>query len=139
MAEKYVNSFENFDESIVIDISKEFGSAEGVIHKDINRLNNWLVKNRIDKYKINLSGLKLPVSILKNINVDEEQRNMGYGNILMEEFIEESCVNGAKSIILESDRTEHQLTGFNLDQWYLNWDFEKIGEANYNTIFLKIL
>ena len=133
---KFLENFNNFNETLPIEITDDVGSAFGVIHYSWGTLDNWFIGNKIDRQKLDLSKLEFPVAVLKNINVDEGHRNQGIGNNMMQSFLEECSIQGVKIVLLESDVTEHQLKGFDLDKWYEGWDFIKIGSSNNNSIFL---
>lgn len=117
---------------------EDYGSYEGIIHSDINSIKNWFSKRNMD-YDKYLNLLELPVAFLNNINIEEEHRGQGYGNILFSKFENECYENDAKCILLESDRDEHQSNGFNLDNWYISLGFEIIGNEGGNSIMLNIL
>jgi GNAT superfamily N-acetyltransferase len=135
---KHLKLFENFNESIVYDESHDFGSIQGVIHYDVNRVNNWLSKRRLlpDDYEENIT---LPMAFLNNINVDEESRGNNYGFAMYDNF-EDWCIdNGARAIMLESDSDEEQQEGFDLDSWYEKLGFHEVGIEGGNKIFIKNL
>lgn len=133
---KHLKLYENFNESLVYDESFEYGSVQGVIHFDMNRVNNWLIKRQLlpDDYE---EDINLPMAFLNNINVNEEDRGKNYGFEMFDDF-EDWCVeNRCHSIMLESDSGESQLEGFDLDSWYESLDFIEIGYSNGNKIYLK--
>jgi GNAT superfamily N-acetyltransferase len=133
---KFLENYSNFNETLPIEVTDDVGSAFGVVHYSWKTLNNWFINNKIDRQKLDLNDLEFPVAVLKNINVDEDYRNQGIGNTIMQTFLNECGIQDVKTILLESDVTEHQLDGFNLDKWYEGWDFIKIGSSNNNSIFL---
>ena len=117
-------------ESKTIDISQGDGSVVfGVVHNNPENIKTWLIKNGIDQ-KINLP---LPIAFLNNINVEEEDRGQGIGTELLYDFEAEANFHGAKSILLLAGLDEEQIQGFNLEQWYLNNDYEVLtrdGDGN---------
>ena len=117
-------------ESKTIDISQGEGSvAFGVVHNNPENIKTWLIKNGINQ-EINLP---LPIAFLNNINVEEEDRGQGIGTELLYDFEAEASFHGAKSILLLAGLDEEQIQGFNLEQWYLNNDYEvltKDGDGN---------
>lgn len=117
-------------ESKTIDISQGEGSvAFGVVHNNPENIKTWLIKNGINQ-KINLP---LPIAFLNNINVEEEDRGQGIGTELLYDFEAEAGFHGAKSILLLAGLDEEQIQGFNLEQWYLNNDYEVLtrdGDGN---------
>ena len=117
-------------ESKTIDISQGEGSvAFGVVHNNPENIKTWLIKNGINQ-EINLP---LPIAFLNNINVEEEDRGQGIGTELLYDFKAEASFHGAKSILLLAGLDEEQIQGFNLEQWYLNNDYEvltKDGDGN---------
>lgn len=127
-----------FDKSILISLSEEYGSVEGVIHNDIERIKNWFLNRNIDFNKY-IKHVDMPIAFLNNINVYEEYRGEGYGNELYSYFESECYDNDVKFILLESDSSESQLEGFDLDKWYESFDFEIIGKEGGNSIMIKRL
>lgn len=127
-----------YDDSHFISKSEDYGSYEGIVHSDFDKIRNWFFKRKIefDTYK---DFIKTPIAFLNNINVDEDYRGQGLGNELYNSFEEECYENDAKCIFLESDNGENQLDGFDLDKWYESLDFEKIGVESGNSIMIKIL
>ena len=117
---------EYLNESQVVDIDHEFGSASGVIHNELENIMNWVEKERLDDAAKNaIEQLKLPVVILKNINIDEESRSQGAGSSLMNRFMDE--VTDASAIVLIADLGESQAEGFDLKKWYEDYGFETVG------------
>ena len=120
------NRFRNESNEISIDV--EGGNIFGVVHTDFTYLNNWGDKQRIDKSI--LQNIEMPVAIMKNAFVPEEQRGQGIGAQLVEQFINEASDAGASSVILLADLGEIQLEGFDLVKWYEGYGFEIIGKDN---------
>ena len=117
---------EYLNEPQVVDIDHEFGSASGVIHNELENIVNWAEKERLDDAAKNaIEQLKLPVVILKNINVDEGSRGQGAGTSLMNRFMDE--VADASAIVLIADLGESQSEGFDLKEWYEDYGFETVG------------
>lgn len=134
----YLNE-NNSNESHFLSESEKYGSYEGIIHSDIEKVKNWFSKRGID-YNSYLNQIELPVAFLNNINVELKYRGKGYGDELYFDF-EQNCYYyyNTKCIILESDSGESQKKGFNLDNWYEILDYEIIGEESGNSIMKKKL
>ena len=108
-----------------ISIDVDGATIDGVIHSNIDRLMNWANKEGVSEEVI--QNLELPVAIMKNAFVPEEDRGQGIGSQLVEDFISEA--KGAKSIILIADLGQSQAEGFNLVKWYEGYGFEQVGET----------
>jgi GNAT superfamily N-acetyltransferase len=143
MRRKYSNNlfykiYESFnDSSEVIDINiydesgEDFvGSANGILHKDKERLLNLLKMEKASKdafeYFNNLDeNAYMPISILQNVNIFEESRGKGYGDEALDKFIDKSYEMGAKTILLIADTGEDNK--FNIVEWYKKNGFTQIG------------
>lgn len=64
------------------------------------------------------------VAILKNLNVDEEERGNGRGTELLENFLEEAEDKGIEHIFLIADTGE--ANDFCLVSWYERYGFRKV-------------
>ena len=130
---KYLKMFEN--RSVLIDEYWEYGDLVGIIHYNMNYFKNWLNNygdfESTDKISENLN---LPVGCLKNINVYDDYRGEGYGNKILEYFIDECIDNDVKDIILVADKDEEQKEGFDLVKWYESNGFEIVGKIYDNPI-----
>lgn len=139
---KTIKKFEEYnfilEKSYFISDSNDYGSFEGIVHSDMDKIKNWFDSRKID-YNKYINIIELPVAFLNNINVDENFRNRGFGNQLYYDFEQECYDNDAKCIILESDSGENQLNDFKLDSWYESLDFEIIGTEGGNSIMIKKL
>lgn len=113
---------------IPIEIEVEGSYASGVIHFSKLNVENWLESQGVDENLIPI--LKFPVAILKNMYVEDEDRGLGIGTDLLQNFLYESKYNGAKSVILISDEAQEQEQGFNLTNWYIRKGFKIIGIDN---------
>jgi hypothetical protein len=135
---KELSSFNNEKKSIYLTKDEKYGSYEGIIHYDINKIENWFLKRKIDfdKYR---EYIQIPVAFLNNINVNNRYRGKGYGNELYSDFENECYENDVNCIILESDSGESQKKGFILDDWYKSQEFEIIGNEGGNSIMIKKL
>lgn len=60
------------------------------------------------------------ISIIKGVYVPEEERNKGYGNYLIESFLNE--VSETSFVLLECDTGESN--NFSLKEWYQDFGFE---------------
>lgn len=116
--------------------SQDWGSIEGVVHYNKVNVLNWLGKRRVYDDILTEHNIKLPISFLNNVNIEEDERGKGYGNQLLDWFIDESIDAGAKFIILESDSMESQVEGFDLDRWYIDHGFEIITNNGENNIMM---
>jgi ribosomal protein S18 acetylase RimI-like enzyme len=135
--------FNNFlneqkSQSFILSEIEDYGSFEGVVHSDIDRIKNWFISRKID-FNFYNSYIKIPIAFLNNINVDEEYRGSGYGNELYSLFEEQCYEHDVKCIFLECDITENQNEGFSLLKWYESFDFKVIGNNNGNPIMYKEL
>lgn len=135
---QFVNEQNTDNQSHFLFKTEDYGSYEGIVHSDMEKIKNWFLKRGID-YKLYINQLELPVAFLNNINVDLEYRGEGYGNELYSEFEQECYEYDSKCIILESDSGESQMEGFNLDNWYQSFDYEIIGKESGNSIMKKQL
>jgi len=136
---KYLKYFESYEESneesIVIDIpiseDEYIGEVHGIIHFKKEYLDNWLYLERV-KLNIDENLIEFPVAILKNINVESDYRNRGYGNEAMETFLD--AASEAKSIILIADLLADNK--FDLVKWYEGYGFEIIGMSGGNPVMM---
>jgi hypothetical protein len=126
------------DGSHFLSESYRYGSYEGVIHSDIEKIKNWFLKRGID-YNKYMGELELPVAFLNNINIEMRYRGKGYGNKIYSDFEQECYDYDVRNIILESDSGESQKKGFKLDDWYLSLEYEIIGKESGNSIMKKDL
>ena len=102
---------ESLDNPKIIDIDIEddngdcVGNVSGIIHYSKLYLENWINSEKINEnLREKLLSLEFPIAILKNINIYEDYKNNGYGNIGMKLFIDEA--HEAKFIILIADTSE---------------------------------
>ncbi len=118
----------------VIQINSDEGSVFGVIHFDREHLKNWETKERVQPGFDTISDDELfPVGILKNINVDEEHMNQGFGSELLEEFLAE-CVL-CQYVVLIADTSEEN--GFDIIDWYKSKGFAIFGESGGMPVMIK--
>lgn len=75
--------------------------------EEINNIKKWMIKQGIIEF-----------AILRNIYVDENNRNTGLGRKLVSSFISQSC--GVPILLLASPDEE----GFLLQEWYEKMGFE---------------
>lgn len=126
----------------ILDERFDFGNVLAVIHDNWNGLENALNKYEypehiIQKLKKDIGDNIFPVAILKNINVDENQRGQGIGKEYYEEYEFWAEENGANYSILVSDSAEKQQKGFDLDRWYEKMGYKKIGKLANNSVMIK--
>lgn len=128
---------ENFKASITFDEYWDYGNLIATIHFDMSSFKNWLnsygdfdVTDEISK------DIKLPVGCLKNINVNDEYKNKGYGNKILNYFIDECIENDVKNIILIADKDEKQVQGFDLEKWYESKGFEVVDYIYNNPVMI---
>lgn len=129
---KYFESlFDPYPRVIELEITDttgtDVGSVDGIIHFSKENVDNWLNKEKVSQeLQAKLwKNIDLPVAILKNINVYEDQRNRGFGNDGMELFLDET--DDANSVILLADTGESN--NFELEKWYEGFGFQTIGLA----------
>jgi len=134
---KYLKYFESKKDksSKVIDIpiseDEYIGEVHGIIHFKKEYLDNWLYLEKVE-LNIDENLIEFPVAILKNINVEKDYRNIGYGNEAMETFLD--AASEAKSIILIADlMTDNK---FDLVKWYEGYGFEIIGKSSGNPVMM---
>ncbi len=135
---KELSSFNNEKKSIYFTKDEKYVPYEGIIHYDINKIENWFLKRKIDfdKYR---EYIQIPVAFLNNINVNNRYSGQGYGNELYSDFEKECYDNNVIALFLESDSGEAQKDGFILDDWYKSLEFEIIGNESENSIMMKKL
>lgn len=128
---RYIKLFEEHHSPKVIEFDIEdgegnvVGNVSGVIHYSETYLQNWMDTNGLydDSKEAILKNTKLPVAILKNLNVDDEHKNKGYGNQGLEQFLSET--EEADYVLLIADGGE--TNDINLEHWYKRHGFETIG------------
>ena len=128
-----------------ISIDIDGATIDGVIHNSTDRLMNWankegvseeLIQELIKPEESEEPKLVLPVAIMKNAFVPEEDRGQGVGSQLVDDFMSQADYEGAKSIILIADLGQSQAEGFNLVDWYEEYDFEVVGETGGNPVMV---
>jgi len=118
----------------VIEIDYEEGSVFGVVHFDRKHLKNWEAKEKVQPDFDTIPDDELfPVGILKNINVDEDYRNQGFGVDLLENFLTE-CSH-CQYIVLIADTSEEN--DFNIIDWYKSYGFNIFGESGGMPVMIK--
>lgn len=126
----YLNAIGKKDsnESVFISLDEdtEEGGVDGYVtnaRKDV-QLKNYLEEHGCLEAAPLITSKYGIVSILRNIWVDEEYRNEGFGSELLNEFILNSELNDAEAIVLVADRTEEN--SMDIIKWYEGFDFEVI-------------
>lgn len=106
-----------------------------VVNKEENNWKNFLMVEISNKsiYELIVGEIERSevqiISVLKSIGVSEEHRGCGYGNELMDKYLELSADNSTDFFLLVADNIERQKAGFNLCSWYEDYGFENV----YNT------
>ena len=133
--------FENWREYIKeaqeISIEIEGATIDGVVHDNPERLMNWANSQGVNEEV--LQNLELPVAIMKNAFVPEENRGQGVGNQLVEDFMSQAADAGAYTTILIADLGQSQAEGFSLVDWYEGYGFEVVGkDSGGNPVMVRI-
>ena len=109
-----------------ISIEIEGSTIDGVVHDNPEQLMNWANSQGVSEEI--LQNFELPVAIMKNAFVPEENRGQGVGNQLVEDFMSQAADAGAYTTILIADLGQSQAEGFSLVDWYRGYGFEVVGE-----------
>jgi len=124
----------------VTDISQdhEYGSVDAyVVNTNREQLKNFLSSNGISgaitKQYLNKFDR---VGIVKNMEVELEQRGKGIGKKLFDKMIDDAYDEGAEAIFLIADTGEKNK--FDLVRWYQSYGFEKIAKTS-NSDYLMLL
>ncbi len=117
---------EYIKEAQEISIEIEGATIDGVVHDNPERLMNWANSQGVSEEV--LQNLELPVAIMKNVFVPEENRGQGVGNQLVEDFMSQAADAGAYTTILIVDLGQSQAEGFSLVDWYEGYGFEVVGK-----------
>ena len=117
-----------------ISIDIDGATIDGVVHDNSGRLMNWANKKGVSEEVI--QSLELPVAIMKNAFVPEENRGQGVGNQLVEDFMSQAADAGAYTTILIADLGQSQAEGFSLVDWYKGYGFEVVGETGGNPVMV---
>ena len=121
-----------------IDQSHKHGNLEGyVVDTDKEQLENYLDSQGVNKKIINDIKSKFKkIGIIKNIEIDIDQRNKKIGTKLLDNAIDSAYENDAEAIILIADTSEDNK--FDIVKWYQNYGFEKIGKTSNNDILMLL-
>ena len=120
-------------------IENEFGAIDGyTVSVNEENYKNYLISetNDKEKSKIIIEAIEKngnEVLVIKNLNIEEEFRGQGFGKMLMEDAMSESC---ADIIVLVADAYESQLPGFVLENFYKKFDFETIIETGAGPLMI---
>mgnify|MGYP003667006569 CR=1 FL=1 len=117
---------EYIKEAQEISIEIEGATIDGVVHDNPERLMNWANSQGVSEEI--LQNFELPVAIMKNVFVPEENRGQGVGNQLVEDFMSQAADAGAYTTILIVDLGQSQAEGFSLVDWYEGYGFEVVGK-----------
>lgn len=134
---KYSNFITENNINIIFDKEWQYGNIEANIFFDINSFRKWLnqygdfdIIDEISQY------IDLPIGCIKNIKINSEFRNKGFGNKLLNIFIDECIKNDVDNVLLIADLDEEQIDGFDLVKWYKSKDFKIIGYIYDNPIMM---
>lgn len=109
----------------VIEIILEEGSASGyVVKTEEEQVENWFIRHKIDGTGFKKAFEGKTLAFLNNMYVEEDERGSGVGTDLLSQFIDTASLSGADAIVLICDDDESQAEGFNLRDWYEDWEFE---------------
>lgn len=118
---------ESMDSPKMIDIEEDFGSVQGyAVDSNREQLENWMTGFHVyDEVLIkDIRSRFKRIAILKNLNVNEDERNNGYGNDLFEAFKEQAIYDDADAILLIADTGEGN--EFDLVKWYERLGFRRL-------------
>lgn len=120
----------------MIDQIVDGGSLDGyVVDTDKEQLSNYLESQGANpEIAKKLAKRYNRIGIIKNMWVDEEERNQGLGTDLVSNAIDDAYLNGAEAVLLVSD--EGESNEFNLTKWYQGFGFKKIGMAGSDPVML---
>ena len=89
---------------------------------------NYLQDQGVEKDIIEaIKKINEDILLVKNMYIDEEYRGNGFGSIVFEEMLNESTTG---KVILISDNEEDQRPGFNLNDFYTEYGFEKANKQS---------
>lgn len=119
-----------------INQENEGGSLEGyVVNTDQPNLRNYLKSHGTPKNLIlKIENSCKRIGIIRNLYVNEDLRNKGFGNNLMHNAIDDAYMADAEAVILVADTVESN--NFNLVNWYENYGFETIGYSTSGPVML---
>lgn len=125
-----------YESMISIDQSNDGGSLEGyVVDTDQPQLKNYLsAQHASTKLIVDLVTRFNRIAIIKNLYVEDEYRNRGFGRDLLDSAIDAAYDSDAEAIVLIADT--HEENAFDLINWYKNYGFEIIGYADRNPVML---
>lgn len=127
----------------VIEIVLEEGSASGyVVKTEEEQVENWFIRHKIDGTAFKKAFEGKTLAFLNNMYVEEDERGNGVGTDLLSQFIDTASLSGADAIVLICDDDESQAEGFNLRDWYEDWEFEVsdlIEGNNASPVMIKTL
>ena len=116
--------YELLSESININQYDDHGELIGyVVDTTAPEITNYLTSQCADKRTIMAIKDKYSkIAIIRNLYVNEDNRNEGIGSRLVSDAIDEAVANDAEAILLVADKREDNI--INLVQWYENFGFE---------------
>ena len=111
------------------DKNQVVGRWRGLVYWDINSVFRWLKKRQVklDIETVSKAKSLIPISILRNVDVELAYRGRGFGDMAMEEFIAWSQKKKCVYSMLEADADRMQRKGFDLVKWYEKWGFAVVG------------
>jgi len=121
--------------------SWEYGKVDGVVYYDISYVNNFLFRYDIkDELNDKIRDIiKLPVAILKNIEVSKNRRGYRHGSEIYHYYEEFALDNDAECSLLVADMYELQKDGFNLTEWYKSLGYTMLGKLGDLNLMYKYL
>jgi ribosomal protein S18 acetylase RimI-like enzyme len=119
---EFIKIVEGLTQPHMIEVSEESYSIDGyVTDTGAEQVDNWLnYRHHIDDSQLveMLQTNFTKIAFLNNINVEEDARGQGFGNEMMESFLDEASDYGAEAVLLIADTAEDQAEGFDLVHWY---------------------
>lgn len=121
---------------VLINQYHNHGSLEGyVVDTDQEQLENYLTSQGADQNLIDkLRNQFQRIAILRNLYVDEQNRNLGIGTELLNNAIQDSLYNNAQAALLVSDSAENN--EIDLVKWYNELGFNTVGFAGNDPVMV---
>lgn len=137
MIKKFKIFNESFNSPLLINKYWKYGHLNAnIVFTDFD-LKSWLNEyGDFDVTDIIVEDIKQPVGCLTNIIVNTGFRNKGYGNIILDYYIDTCINNDVNNIILVADKDENQDDGFDLIEWYVSKGFKIINYIYENPVMI---